>query len=95
VPKTHSSFFRMLSAQRRVRILRLLREHRDPTVDDLATELKVGVPTVSRQLQLLRMNDLVTYRQDGQTRHYELNEKEIGERVALFLQEMGITLPTL
>jgi len=95
VPKTHSSFFKMLSARTRVQILKLLRNHSNLTVDDLATQLGVAVPTVSRHLQLLRMNDLVTYKQDAQTRYYEVNEKELAERIALFLQEMDITLPNV
>jgi len=95
VPKTHSSFFKMLSARTRVQILKLLKHHADLTVDDLATTLGVSVPTVSRHLQLLRMNDLVTFKQDAQTRYYEVNETELAERIARFLQEMDITLPTV
>jgi len=83
----------MLSAKSRVQILKLLRQHSDLTVDDLATRLGVTVPTVSRHLQLLRMHDLVTFNQDAQTRYYEVNEKEIAKRVAAFLQELDITLP--
>lgn len=95
MPKTHSSFFKMLSARTRVQILKLLKHHADLTVDDLATTLGVSVPTVSRHLQLLRMNDLVTFKQDAQTRYYEVNETELAERIARFLQEMDITLPTV
>jgi DNA-binding transcriptional ArsR family regulator len=93
MPRTHSGFFKMLSAKSRVQILKLLRQHSDLTVDDLATRLGVTVPTVSRHLQLLRMHDLVTFNQDAQTRYYEVNEKEIAKRVAAFLQELDITLP--
>jgi DNA-binding transcriptional ArsR family regulator len=93
MPMTHSGFFKMLSAKSRVQILKLLRQHSDLTVDDLATRLGVTVPTVSRHLQLLRMHDLVTFNQDAQTRYYEVNEKEIAKRVAAFLQELDITLP--
>ena len=44
-----------------MQILRLLRKHDDLTVDDLASQLGVTVPTVSRHLQLLRMQNLVTF----------------------------------
>jgi len=91
--RTHSGFFKMLSARSRVQILKLLRQHNDLTVDDLATRLDVTVPTVSRHLQLLRMQGLVTFNQDAQTRYYEVNDKEIAERVAAFLQDLDITLP--
>jgi len=90
---THSMFFKMLSAKTRVQILELLRKHDDLTVDDLATQLGVAVPTISRHLQLLRMQNLVTFNQDAQTRYYEVNDKEIAKRVAAFLRDLEITLP--
>ena len=93
MPTPHSMFFKMLSAKTRVQILKLLRKHDDLTVDDLATQLGVTVPTVSRHLQLLRMQNLVTFNQDAQTRYYEVNDKEIGKRISAFLQDLEITLP--
>ena len=93
MPRTHSMFFKMLSARSRVQILRLLRNHDDLTVDDLATQLGVSVPTVSRHLQLLRMQNLVTFKQDAQTRYYRVNEDEIAKRIAAFLQDLDIALP--
>lgn len=93
MPRTHSMFFKMLSARSRVQILKLLRNHDDLTVDDLATQLGVSVPTVSRHLQLLRMQNLVTFNQDAQTRYYQVNEAEIAKRIAAFLQDLDIVLP--
>jgi len=93
MPKPHSMFFKMLSARSRVEILKLLRDHDDLTVDDLATRLEVTVPTVSRHLQLLRMENLVTFNQDAQTRYYEVNDTEIARRISAFLQDLDITLP--
>jgi DNA-binding transcriptional ArsR family regulator len=95
MPQSHSMFFKMLSARTRVQILKLLRQHDDLTVDDLATRLDVTVPTVSRHLQLLRMQNLVTFKQDAQTRYYEVNENEISRRIAAFLQDLDITLPNV
>ena len=57
MPRTHSSFFKMLSARNRVQILKPLRQHNNLAVDDLATWLGVTVPTVSRHLRLPRMQD--------------------------------------
>jgi DNA-binding transcriptional ArsR family regulator len=89
----HSMFFKMLAARTRVQILRLLREHDDLTVDNLATQLGVTVPTVSRHLQLLRMHNLVSFNQDAQTRYYKVNTAEIATRIAAFLKDLNITLP--
>lgn len=93
MPKSHSMFFKMLSARSRIKILKLLREYDNLTVDDLAKRLEVTVPTVSRHLQLLRMQNLVTFAQDAQTRYYEVNTKEIAERIAAFLKDLDIALP--
>jgi DNA-binding transcriptional ArsR family regulator len=92
MPRTHAMFFKMLSTRTRVQILKLLRENDDLTVDDLASRLDVTVSTVSRHLQLLRMQNLVTFRQDAQNRYYEVNEKEITRRISAFLEDLGIPL---
>lgn len=92
MPRTHSGFFKMLSARTRVQILRLLLREEDLTVDDLATRLGLSLPTVSRHLQLLRMNDLVGFRQDAQTRYYHVNKDEVHRGVRDFLQDLGIPL---
>ena len=93
MPMPHSMFFKMLSARTRVRLLTLLRHHSDLTVDDLATKLGVTVPTVSRHLQLMRMQGLVTFEQDAQTRYYRVDDQEIARRIAAFLRDLDIKLP--
>lgn len=93
MPIPHSMFFKMLSARSRVQILKLLREHDDLTVEDLANRLSITVPTVSRHLQLLRMQNLVTFQQDAQSRYYSVNEGEIARRIAAFLRDLDISLP--
>jgi DNA-binding transcriptional ArsR family regulator len=94
MPRTHSGFFKMLSARKRVQILRLLLQNDDLTVDDLASRLEVSVPTVSRHLQLLRMQDLVGFRQDAQTRYYHVNKEEIVRGISDFLADLGIDMPS-
>ncbi len=91
MPKSHSGFFKMLSARTRIQILRLLLHEDDLTVDDLATRLELSVPTVSRHLQLLRLNDLVGFAQDAQTRYYHVNKDEILRGVRGFLDDLGIS----
>ncbi len=92
MPRTHAGFFKLLSARSRIQILMLLRNHQDLTVEDLSTMLGLSVPTISRHLQLLRMQELVTFNQEGQTRYYEVNEKEIAKRMAAFLDDLGVAL---
>jgi len=93
VPKTHAMFFKMLAARSRIQILKLLRDHKDLTVEDLANKLHITVPTVSRHLQLLRMQNLVTFEQDAQSRYYSVNEREIVEGITAFLRDLSIELP--
>jgi len=93
MPKTHSGFFKMLSARTRVQILKLLLKNDGLTVDDLASRLEVSVPTISRHLQLLRLQDLVTFTQDAQTRYYKVNRDEIVRGITSFLTDLGIALP--
>ena len=83
----------MLSARSRVQILKLLRDHDDLTVEDLANRLAITVPTVSRHLQLLRIHNLVTFEQDAQNRYYSVNEAAIADGISAFLQDLGIALP--
>jgi len=35
----------------------------------------------------------VTFKQDAQTRYYKVNDAEISERIASFLQDLEISLP--
>jgi len=91
--KPHSAFFKMLSARSRVQILKLLRDHDDLTVEDLANRLAITVPTVSRHLQLLRIHNLVTFEQDAQNRYYSVNEAAIADGISSFLKDLSIVLP--
>ena len=83
----------MLSARSRVQILKLLRDHDDLTVEDLANRLAITVPTVSRHLQLLRIHNLVTFEQDAQNRYYSVNEAAIADGISSFLKDLSIVLP--
>ena len=92
MPKTHAMFFKMLSSRTRIEILKILRDNKGLTVDDLSSRLHVTATTVSRHLQLMRIQDLVTFRQDAQSRYYEVNEEEIVKRIGSFLKHLGISL---
>lgn len=90
--KAHAPFFKMLSARTRIQILRLLQQNNDLSVDDLASRLNLSITTVSRHLQLLRMHNLVTFRQEAQNRYYAVNAKEIAGRIRDFVDDLGIRL---
>ena len=90
---THAAFFKMLSARSRVRILQVLAERGEISVDELSSQLSVTSTTVSRHLQLLRMQGLVTVRQEAQNRFYSLNKEKIAQQIASFLSDLTIELP--
>jgi DNA-binding transcriptional ArsR family regulator len=90
--KTHAMFFKMLSSRTRIEILKILRDNEGLTVDELSSRLHVTATTVSRHLQLMRIQDIVTFRQDAQSRYYEVNEEEIAKRIGLFLKHLSIEL---
>ena len=90
MPKTHAMFFKMLSSRTRIEILKILRANEGLTVDELSSRLHVTPTTVSRHLQLLRMQEMVTFRQDAQSRYYRVEEKEIVKRIGHFLEYLDI-----
>lgn len=90
---THAAFFKMLSARSRVRILQVLADKGEISVDELITHLSISPTTVSRHLQLLRMQGLVTVRQEAQNRFYSLSREKIAEQIASFLSDLAIDLP--
>ena len=92
MPRTHAMFFKMLSSRTRVEILKILRDNEGLTVDDLSSRLHVTSTTVSRHLQLMRVQDLVTFRQDAQSRYYVVNEEEIAKEIRAFLNHLSISL---
>lgn len=64
--------FRAFSDRTRLRILHLLRQHREVCVGDLVNVLRVPQPTASRHLAYLRRAGLVLVRRNGQWKHYSL-----------------------
>ena len=90
---THAAFFKMLSARSRVRILQVLAERGEISVDELSSQLSISPTTVSRHLQLLRIHGLVTVRQEAQNRFYSLSREKIAQQIASFLSDLAIDLP--
>lgn len=90
---THAAFFKMLSTRSRVQILQVLAKKGEISVDELSSQLSVTSTTVSRHLQLLRMQGLVTVHQEAQNRFYSLSKEKIAQQIASFLDDLAIELP--
>jgi DNA-binding transcriptional ArsR family regulator len=83
-------FFKALSSRSRILILRLLSTRGEISVEELAELLHLASPTVSRHLQLLRLQEIVTVRRDAQSRYYSLNKERLGRRFTEFLDSLTV-----
>jgi DNA-binding transcriptional ArsR family regulator len=82
----HVAIFKSLSSRSRTTILKLLSQNGEMSVDELTAALELAGPTVSRHLQVLRQQDLVTVRRDAQSRYYSLDIKRLEQTFDAFLQ---------
>jgi ArsR family transcriptional regulator len=90
MPDPHTTLFKALSSRSRTRLLHLLAQNEELSVDELTKLVKLAGPTVSRHLQVLRMLDLVSVRVDAQNRFYSLNKDQLLSRLNAFLKHVGI-----
>jgi len=56
------------------------------SVDELTAALELAGPTVSRHLQALRQQELVTVRRDAQNRYYSVDTKRLEQKLQGFLE---------
>ncbi len=75
---TPNDFFKTLSDENRLRIIRLLAKRNELCVCDIMSVLRMGQSKVSRHLAYLRKAGLVAGRKDGLWSHYSLAKPESG-----------------
>lgn len=71
-----TSFFRTLSDETRLRVLRLLARE-ELTVNELAAITQLAQPRISNHLKILREEGLLTERRDGSWRHYRVEPGDL------------------
>ena len=64
---------------RRELLTRLERHAGEVSVSELVTELGISQPTVSKHLKVLREHGLVSVREEGQHRYYQLDRSPFAE----------------
>lgn len=74
--KLYSKLFKAFSEKSRLRIIALLASN-ELTVNEIAIEVGLSQPTVSRHLGILREADLVIDRRDKQRVYYSLNKESV------------------
>ncbi|MBS4913452.1 MAG: winged helix-turn-helix transcriptional regulator [Veillonella sp.] len=77
-----AELFKVLGDPTRLRIVRLLLNS-EMCVSDIAETMGMGQSAISHQLRVLRQARLVTFRKEGKTAWYSLND----EHVAVLLQQ--------
>ncbi len=82
----HAALFKSLSSPSRTAILRHLSQNGEMSVDELTSALELAGPTVSRHLQALRQQELVTVRRDAQNRYYSVDTKRLEQKLQDFLE---------
>lgn len=65
--------FVMLGDENRLKIMDLLYEHRELSVNELTARMHLSRPAVSHHLRLMLDAHLINVRQEGTVRHYSAN----------------------
>jgi len=71
-----AELFKVLGDPTRLRIVQLLLEH-EMCVTDIAEAMEMGQSAISHQLRVLRQARLVTFRKEGKTAWYSLNDDHV------------------
>ncbi len=74
-----AEFFRAMAHPARIRILEVLAEKGEQSVQALQNRLSVDQPVVSQQLAKLRAHSVVSSRKEGTTVIYALADPRIGD----------------
>ena len=74
--KKASTFFKALSHPTRLRIVRELLQGRI-CVNDMGKLIKTKQPNISQHLTLLKLNDMVDWKQEGKLKCYFLKDRRL------------------
>jgi len=89
--KILSLVFNALSDPGRLKIFKILMEHEDICVSDIANILDVSVPAASRQLTILELSGLVEKVRKGQTTCFKvLEDSQTTKSVIKVLEKVAV-----
>ncbi len=91
MPEQYAAFFKCFSTSSRNRMLQLLAQQGELSVEELARRIGLKETTVSRHLQLLGLQGIVKARPVHPARYYSLNEELVAEKFVQFLAFVGLT----
>ncbi|MDH7505938.1 MAG: metalloregulator ArsR/SmtB family transcription factor [Candidatus Acetothermia bacterium] len=81
----YADLFKCFAQQSRLRLIKLLATAEELSVTELGEALGVKHSTVSKHLNLLRLQGLVKFRREGQLTYYSLNLERIDQVFHEFL----------
>ncbi len=90
MPERNAYFFKCFAHETRNDLLKLLAEHGEMTVESLADASHITASTVSRHLNMLKMQGIVAVRVSSPSHYYCLNKDEIERRFREFRRYLNI-----
>ena len=83
-----AELFKILGDPTRLKIVELLLEN-EMCVNHIAETMGMGQSAISHQLRVLRQARLVTYRKDGKTAYYTLNDDHVEGLVRMGMEHVS------
>ena len=83
-----SNFFKILGEPTRIKILNTL-DNNEMCVCDIANVLNMTKSTISHQLNILRINNIVKYKKIGKEVYYTLDDEHVKEVFEIALSHIG------
>lgn len=83
--ENYADIFKCFAHRSRIKLMKLLASAEELSVMELAETLEVKHSTVSKHLNILRLQGLVSFRRQEQLKYYSLNLEEIQRFFADFL----------
>ena len=83
-----SSFFKILGEPTRIKILNTL-DNNEMCVCDIANVLNMTKSTISHQLNILRINNIVKYKKVGKEVYYTLDDEHVKKVFEIALSHIG------
>ena len=83
-----SNFFKILGEPTRIKILNTL-DNNEMCVCDIANVLNMTKSTISHQLNILRINNIVKYKKVGKEVYYTLDDEHVRKVFEIALSHIG------
>lgn len=72
-----ADLFKVFSDSTRIRILYLLFEYKEKSVNEIAEQLQMNQSAISHQLKILKTNKLIKNRREGKTIYYSIIDDHV------------------